>query len=377
MMRYADALREQVTEMPDMPESIELLYIHNQNTQMELLGVLERYELGTHFECDNEYDNEYKLYFQHKGAVGKVLTDFISAKEDELSSKFHDFFTGLMSPLESKPAIAPLIVPEDEEQEDYRQLLQDFVENIRLIRVFVDTCIKNEALFDKWFYNHYRDEVGCNHNVDLEIECFADEKIADENAGCESMPFPAVTSNGVFTIDRVMRTANSSENGTVEESVGTENHYSTLNLTPKHEKITSKSLLIETYEHPVTLLWRLLEVLIENKRIVKRCRNCDAYFVPKNRSDTIYCSGPAPQDKTKTCGKYGSEQVWKANIKSNESISLYRKIYDRKQTKFKYHQNEETRHDFEKYKKESKQWKADVKAGIRSESEFVAWLKSF
>jgi len=111
MMSYADVLREQASELPDKPESIELFYIHNHNTQMELLGVLECYELGTHFEHDDEYDNEYKLYFQNKGSIGKVLTDFISTKEEKLVSKLHDFFTGLMSPLESKPAMISFIVP--------------------------------------------------------------------------------------------------------------------------------------------------------------------------------------------------------------------------------------------------------------------------
>jgi len=242
--------------------------------------------------------------------------------------------------------------------------------------MFVDTCLDNEALFNKWFYNRYRGMVGCNHNR-VKIECFADEKVVNVNTDQESIPFPAVTPNGAFTVDRVMRTADSSENRAANESVDTENHYPVLNLTPKHEKITPKSLVIETYEHPVALLWRMLEVLIENKRIVKRCRNCKSYFVPQNRSDTIYCSGMAPQDPTKTCVRYGSDKVWQANIKSNESIGLYRKIYGKKQSKFKYHQSEETRRDFEKYKEESKQWKADIKAGIRSESDFVAWLKSF
>lgn len=121
-----------------------------------------------------------------------------------------------------------------------------------------------------------------------------------------------------------------------------------------------------------------------NKEVsLKKCSNCGKYFVPTNRSDTIYCDNQAPQDPSKTCKKYGAIKAYQNNLKKNESMSLYRTIYMSKQMLVKRSKEKEDNEllrinteSFEKFKILSAQWKSDVKTGSKTEQEFIEWLKA-
>lgn len=110
---------------------------------------------------------------------------------------------------------------------------------------------------------------------------------------------------------------------------------------------------------------------------VKKCANCGKYFIPLNRSDTIYCDNLAPQDKTKTCKKYGAEKQYQENLKNNEAMGLYRKIYMSKQMLAKRNPDIKDYADsFEIFKTQSKQWKVGIKDNTKTEEEYVEWLKA-
>jgi len=149
-----------------------------------------------------------------------------------------------------------------------------------------------------------------------------------------------------------------------------------VNLSPEQEKLSPKTIAIETYEHPMAYFYRSLEVLVENKLLPKRCKNCGKFFVPEKRSDTLYCNRIAPESDSQTCKVYGTDQIRKANIRSNEAVELYRKAYQKKRSKWRYRKDEESHRIFEDFVTEANQWRADVKAGIRTETAFVDWLKS-
>jgi hypothetical protein len=119
----------------------------------------------------------------------------------------------------------------------------------------------------------------------------------------------------------------------------------------------------------------LLE-LISNNYKLKLCQNCGKFFVPANRSDTLYCNRESPQDFNKTCKEYGAYQQHQKNLKTNESAKLYRKIYMQKQMLAKRNPDiTEYREGFEQYKASSKQWKSDVKKGIKTDEEYLEWLR--
>ena len=128
---------------------------------------------------------------------------------------------------------------------------------------------------------------------------------------------------------------------------------------------------------PIELLFSSLEACLDNKIKIQKCKNCGKYFAPQNRSDTVYCDRTAPQDSKKSCKEYGARQAWEKTLKENEAIGLCRKIYMAKQMLVKRNPDiSEYVAAFKEYKKQSKQWKADVRAGTKTEAEFIEWLKN-
>ncbi len=120
----------------------------------------------------------------------------------------------------------------------------------------------------------------------------------------------------------------------------------------------------------------LIEVF-KNGYIIKKCANCGKYFIPYNRSDSLYCTRTSPQDSGKNCKEYGAFKTYQDNLKNNECMSLYRKIYMQKQMLTKRNIDIKSyKDDFELYKTESKLWKLNVKKGLKSESEFLEWLRN-
>ena len=124
------------------------------------------------------------------------------------------------------------------------------------------------------------------------------------------------------------------------------------------------------------LRFLIYTMAINNERI-NICKNCGTYFRPPLRSDTLYCSNKSPQDSTKTCREYGAIKTYQDNLKTNKAMSLYRSIYMQKQMLSIRHPDlPNYKDDFENYKAESKQWKSDVKKGIKNEAAYLEWLES-
>ena len=117
--------------------------------------------------------------------------------------------------------------------------------------------------------------------------------------------------------------------------------------------------------------------LIKQNNFIKKCDNCGKYFYPKYRSDTLYCDSISPQDSSKTCKEYAFAKKRSDQLKNNEAMGLYKKIFMQKQMATKRNPNKsEYLQDFENFKKESKEWKAKVKSGEKSEQDYIQWLKS-
>lgn len=120
-----------------------------------------------------------------------------------------------------------------------------------------------------------------------------------------------------------------------------------------------------------------LYLLFERGFEIKKCANCGKWFIPLGRSDTLYCDRPSPQDSSRSCKEYGTGRLWYDKLKQNESASLWRKISQTKQKMAsRYRDIPGYAEQYELFKVESKRWKSDVKNGIKTEEEFIEWLKS-
>lgn len=119
--------------------------------------------------------------------------------------------------------------------------------------------------------------------------------------------------------------------------------------------------------------------LIENNYPILKCKNCDKYFIVFNSANKLYCSRNSPQDASKTCQQYGKEKTWKERTKDkNDWYSLYRRVYQALQVKAKRNPNNtQLTQNFDNFRAEANKWKKAVKAGTKTEEEFMYWLQEF
>lgn len=119
--------------------------------------------------------------------------------------------------------------------------------------------------------------------------------------------------------------------------------------------------------------------LIENNYLILKCENCGKYFIAYNRTNTLYCDRPSPQNSSKNCKQYGKERRWLERTKDeNDWYSLYRKIYQTFQKKaIRNPEHKESNQAFDNFRIEANKWKQAVKEGKKTEDEFMYWLREF
>lgn len=123
------------------------------------------------------------------------------------------------------------------------------------------------------------------------------------------------------------------------------------------------------------LLLLELSKICENKIKIKKCQNCGKYFIPESRTDEIYCNRVSPQDDQMDCKEYGSKKLWYDRLKTDEAAKLSRNIYMAKQMLVKRNPDiAEYKKMFEFFKQERKKWEKEVKEGIKTRDEYIAWL---
>ena len=112
--------------------------------------------------------------------------------------------------------------------------------------------------------------------------------------------------------------------------------------------------------------------------IIKKCANCNKYFVPPARSDMKYCNGNAPQDNIKTCKEYGSYKAWSDNLKSDEVARKYRNTYMKLQLLVKRNPTIASyKNKWEEYKTLAKQWQRNVKNGVKAKEDYLNWINTY
>lgn len=117
---------------------------------------------------------------------------------------------------------------------------------------------------------------------------------------------------------------------------------------------------------------------IQEKGIkVAQCKNCHSFFIPKNRSDTIYCDNPSPQDPARTCKKIGAQITRISMEKQYAGIRQYRKIYLANNMRMKRHPDN---NDFKRFHDEmvqgAKDWRRKLRDNPGLYPEYERWVES-
>lgn len=69
-------------------------------------------------------------------------------------------------------------------------------------------------------------------------------------------------------------------------------------------------VIVETHNMQTCMDVLILEYcrFIKEKKVLKKCRNCGRYFVPKNHRDAVYCFAEAPNGPGKSCAKVAPQK---------------------------------------------------------------------
>lgn len=126
----------------------------------------------------------------------------------------------------------------------------------------------------------------------------------------------------------------------------------------------------------LSALLRIEAFHIQEKKVkVVRCKNCGSFFVPQNRSDTIYCNNPSPQDPTRSCKKMGAQITRISMEKQDAATRKYRKLYLNNNMRMKRHpENTEYKELHDKMIQGAKEWRKRLKDNPELYSEFEKWV---
>lgn len=120
--------------------------------------------------------------------------------------------------------------------------------------------------------------------------------------------------------------------------------------------------------------------LTETNKHIRKCRNCGAYFIPKNRSDTVYCDRISPQDSSKTCKQIGAQVAMRNKLASDECTQAYRKKYQSLNMAYQRADEGNRKHFLERrdsFKNEGQKRKKEVEQGTISVEDFVVWCETY
>lgn len=116
----------------------------------------------------------------------------------------------------------------------------------------------------------------------------------------------------------------------------------------------------------------LYHIVAENKEFIKKCLVCDRYFFTDKES-TLYCNKKISDDMT--CKEFGIKTSQKRKENEEPVYGKYRQIYAKKAMAVKRNPDiEYYKTNYEKWKKEAKQFIADIKKEKKTYDEFDEWL---
>lgn len=124
----------------------------------------------------------------------------------------------------------------------------------------------------------------------------------------------------------------------------------------------------------IAALASLRELSLRGK-VVRQCANCGRWFVPENRSDTLYCDRISPQEPAMDCKTYASQRLWYQKQKNDELSVLSRNILSAKGMLAK--RNPDIlayRRSYDYFRAERMKWKKALEAGAVSREEYREWL---
>jgi len=141
---------------------------------------------------------------------------------------------------------------------------------------------------------------------------------------------------------------------------------------PNGEKIVGNKYNFKTNNLSAYFYIVLYHIVLNDIDYIKKCQVCGKYFF-SDKNTTLYCNGKYSEDIT--CKKYGTKTSQKRKENEEPVYGKYRQIYAKKAMTVKRNPNiEYYKTNYEKWKKEARQFINDIKFGKKTYDEFNKWL---
>jgi len=111
---------------------------------------------------------------------------------------------------------------------------------------------------------------------------------------------------------------------------------------------------------------------IKGRLLIKKCKNCGRFFVPRGRTDIEYCNHIA-KGETKSCAQIGAVRKFKEKQENNKILAEFQKAYKRNHAKIK--AGKWTEQEFVDWSNQARESRDLAIAGKISEKKFIETLK--
>ena len=141
---------------------------------------------------------------------------------------------------------------------------------------------------------------------------------------------------------------------------------------PDGEKVIGHEYQFKTNNLFAYFYILLYHIALNDVEYIKRCQVCGKYFF-SDKNNALYCNGKYAEDIT--CKEFGIKTSQKRKENEEPVYGKYRQIYAKKAMAVKRNPDiEYYKTNYEKWKKEAKQFVNDVKSGKKTYDEFDKWL---
>ena len=138
--------------------------------------------------------------------------------------------------------------------------------------------------------------------------------------------------------------------------------------------VTKPPEIVEFYEiDEIEDLFRFEFVkMIEHDIFIKKCKNCERFFIPKRRADVEYCERIFGSNNRK-CSEIGATLRHEKKVAGNPILEAHKKAYRRFNSRTR--AKKMTQNEFLQWSEEAAKKRDECLAGTLPFDEFVAWLE--
>ena len=132
--------------------------------------------------------------------------------------------------------------------------------------------------------------------------------------------------------------------------------------------------IVELYEvNTIDDLFRFEFIkMIEHDIFIKKCKNCERFFIPKRRVDAEYCER-IYGDSQRKCSEIGATLRYERKVAENPILEAYSKAYKRFNSRTRAKKMTQT--EFLNWSEQARKLRDECVAGVLPFEEFAAWLE--